>query len=280
MNSSVWFLAIVVSSMTAVASAAAQKGSQYLDPQLMPDRDYSNVFSISRSVRADGYDELVRRNGGSADYSISSATAGSLQFRIAYRYDGQPAAEGSGEIRENGRTTCNNGKCAPNTDASGPVYNPALWGTPPQLLYLGQKWLVRMNEPWELGGRNSTETVTVVGLDSKTATATLMREGASEGFFLDEPKQLSLTRDAKTFVFDLIPGTAHWCGYTTFRRGVVVSDELVVTRADTLRSSEGTEIVAHERRIMLLNAAPPAMSSSRLSVLTPWESILETEAPA
>jgi hypothetical protein len=45
----------------------------------VPGRSYGNVFSISRSVQADGYDELVRRNGGSADYSVSSSNHSSLQ---------------------------------------------------------------------------------------------------------------------------------------------------------------------------------------------------------
>jgi hypothetical protein len=61
--------------------------------------------------------------------------------------------------------------------------------------------------------------------------------------------------------FDLLPGASHWQGYTTFTKGVVISDELVVTRTDTLRSNEGKEIVAHERRNMLLNAAPSPTSN-------------------
>jgi hypothetical protein len=58
---------------------------------------------------------------------------------------------------------------------------------------LGQKWTVRIDEPWELGGQKGTETVTVIGIDPKTRTATLMREGASEGFFVDEAKRRSRT---------------------------------------------------------------------------------------
>ena len=262
MNHRVCFLTTLLSSVAVTAWAVMPNTSGYFDLQLVPGRSYGNVFSISRSVRADGYDELVRRNGGSADYSLSSATPGSLQFRIAYRYDGQPAAAATYEIRDGGRTGCYDGKCTRTTDASGLAYNPVLWGTAPQHLSLGQKWTVRISEPWELGGPNGTETVTVIAIDPKTGTATLMREGASAGFFLDEPKQLKLTRDGQTAVFDLLPGASHWQGYTTFTKGVVVSDELVVTRTDTLCSDDGKEIVALERRIMLLNAAPSPPSNS------------------
>jgi hypothetical protein len=260
MKRRVCFLAVLLSCVTA-AWAGMPNSSEYFDLQLVPGR-YSNVFSISRSVQADGYDELVRRNGGSADYSVSSANSSSLQFRLAYRYDGQPVAAGTGEIRDSGRTTCNDGKCTRTTDASGLVYNPELWGTARQHLSLGQKWTVHINEPWELGGASGTETVTVIGIDPKTRTATLMREGASDGFFLEEPKQVKLTRAGQTIVFDLLPGASHWQGYTTFKKGVVISDELVVTRTDTLRSGDGKETVALERRIMLLNAAPSPTSDS------------------
>jgi hypothetical protein len=72
------FLAVLLSCVTA-AWAGMPNSSEYFDLQSVPGRSYGNVFSISRSVQADGYDELVRRNGGSADYSVSSSNHSSLQ---------------------------------------------------------------------------------------------------------------------------------------------------------------------------------------------------------
>jgi hypothetical protein len=131
---------LVVSS----ASAKPLTGDDYLAPHLKPAHLNSNVFSISRSIRAEGYDELVRRNGGSADYTVTSVGADSWQFMLAYHYDGQPAGAEVLELRDGGRIACNDGKCAPNTDASGLIYNPALWGKPPKRLTVGGKlvtWL-------------------------------------------------------------------------------------------------------------------------------------------
>jgi hypothetical protein len=65
-----------------------------------------------------------------------------------------------------------------------------------------------------------------------------------------------MVRSGQTVVVNLVPGETHWRGYGTFTKGVVISDELVVTRKDILRSDDGQEIQAVERRIMLLNAAP------------------------
>jgi hypothetical protein len=50
----------LASSAFAVELAAAD----YLTPRFQVADTYSNVFSISRSIRAGGYDELVGRNGG------------------------------------------------------------------------------------------------------------------------------------------------------------------------------------------------------------------------
>ena len=96
----------------------------------------------------------------------------------------------------------------------------------------------------------------MVSVDPAAGTATLMREGSSEGYFLDEPKQIKMGREGETIVLNLIPGVSHWRGYATFARGVLLSDELVVTRTEVLRSDEGKEVAALERRIMLLNASP------------------------
>jgi hypothetical protein len=124
------FLALTVL-MVSPTYAAGPVGESYLLPQFRPGETSASVFSISRSVRADGFDELVRRNGGSADYLAIESSAGSWGFRAIYRSDGQPAQEEVGYFREGGRSYCANSACNRYLDASGLLYNPALWGTPP-----------------------------------------------------------------------------------------------------------------------------------------------------
>jgi hypothetical protein len=228
----------------------------YLVPQIQPGQTYSNVFSISRSVKADGFDELVRRNGGSADYSAMGSSAGSWSFRATSRYDGQPLHQEVGYFRDGGRSYCVGHDCNRYSDASGLLYNPALWGTPLKRMSKGMSWTVDIAEPWELGGANSRQTVTVILADPISATVILMREGTSNGPFDNESTHIQLGQGGQSIALELVPGAAHWTGYATFRQGVVISDELVVTRTDVLRGSDGREYPATERRIMLLNASP------------------------
>jgi len=47
-----------------------------------------------------------------------------------------------------------------------------------------------------------------------------------------------------------------WTGYTTFREGVVVSDELLVQRPVTFVSNELSRMAGSEREYILLNAMP------------------------
>jgi hypothetical protein len=244
-------------SFTGLALSAAKSltGDDYLTPHLRVSQSYSNVFAIAHAVKAEGFDEYVRRNGGSGDYTVTTASNDAWQFRGTYHYDGQ-APVPIGELRDGGRTACSDGKCVPYDDGTGLLYNPTLWGTPPTHLAAGVSRTEHHEKPWELGGPNGTQTVTVIHADPTTATVTLKREGTSEGFFADEPAQLKMVRSGQTVVVNLVPGETHWRGYATFTKGVVISDELVVTRRDILRSIDGQEVKAVERRIMLLNAAP------------------------
>ena len=234
----------------------------YLTPQFSSGQTFSNVFSILRSIKADGYDEHASRNGGSADYTVVSANADSWIAKLGWRYDGQPGGDGTGELRDNGHTFCGldgAGKTSCNAylEGSGLAYNPTIWGVPPKQLAKGMSWTVDLKQAWELGGSNGTEKVTVVSVDPHTDTATLMREGTSEGFFAEsDAHTVQLSHDGHTEVFDVKPGTSHWKGYTTFVKGVVFNDELVVMRDDVLISKSGSSVHATERRVMLLNAAP------------------------
>jgi hypothetical protein len=238
------------------AYAAKSTDEHFLSPDFRSGQAYSNVFSIAHSIRAQGYDESAKRNGGSADYTVVKVDGDSWIFDLNYRYDGQPQARGESELRDNGRSSCSKGKCHPYLDASGLVYNPAFWGVPPKHIVAGMTWKVPLDTPWELGGRNGNQTVTAIRVEPDSGIVTLMREGTSEGLFDGQSTQVKLQRGDQTTEWTLTAGASHWKGYTTFAKGIVLSDELLVTRSDVLRSKDGEELKADERWIMLLNAAP------------------------
>jgi len=255
-------LAASLLSLAGVAYADGLSDDRYLTPQFSAGQTYSNVFSILRSIKADGYDEHASRNGGSADYTILPANSDGWAARARGRYDGQASGDDGIEFRDNGRTYCllnASGKtsCYSNLEGSGLTYNTTIWGVPPKPLVQGMSWTVDLKQAWELGGSNGTEKVSVVSVDPATDTAVLLREGSSEGFYAEsDPHTVQLTHDGHTETLEVKPGTSHWKGYATFVKGVVFSDELVVTREDLLVNKNGSSVKATERRVMLLNAAP------------------------
>ncbi|GLQ92462.1 hypothetical protein [Dyella acidisoli] len=247
------------------AGASFAKDAEHtvdLTPQLKVGQTYSNVFSILRSIKAPGYDEQARRNGGSADYTVVASAPAEWRFNSAWSYDGQQAGEDQEALRDGGRTYCSikegaTDQCKPYLEASGLLYNPAIWGVPPQHIAEGMTWKVDLKQPWELGGKDGMETVTVIRVDARTGSVTLMREGHATGSYGEsDPATVRLTHDGKTETFAVAPGASHWKGYTTFLKGIVFNDQLLVTRDDVLRGKDGKELKATERRIMLLNAAP------------------------
>jgi len=259
-------LVLLVTSFMPLAIAKSPIEATQLQPVFAVGQTYSNVFSIMRSIKADGYDEVARRNGGSADYTVTAVSPEGWRFQLLYRYDGTPADKLDIELREGGRTQCilgTDGKrdCKPYLDGSGLVFNPGLWGTPPAHLAPGMSWTASLKSAWELGGPNGTEKVTVVSVDPATDTVVLLREGTASGPYAGDHGQTKLTRDGNVETFDVVPGVAHWRGYATFVKGIVFADSVLVTRYLTLKDQSGKSVRAAERMIMLLNAAPwPTLS--------------------
>lgn len=237
------------------AAAVSPTAAPALTPAYRVGTSLSNVFSRTIAIRAPGFDELVHRISGTATYHVTDAALAKPQLHIDYRYDGRAAGSGMVELSDAGATNCFAGKCAPNTDASGLAYNPRLWGRAPATLRVGQHWTVDIAAPWELGPAGQ-QTVTVVALDSTSHTVTLEREGTGNGAWLDDAPKLTLTRDGHSYEVTRQAGHAHWHGYTTFRDGIVLSDELVSTRPVTLTSTQLGCIEATERQYILLNAMP------------------------
>lgn len=257
-----YLLAASLMLLAGTVKADERSGDRYLTPRFSSGQTFSNVFSILRSMKAEGYDERVSRNGGSADYTMISADANAWSASVEWRYDGRPSGKGREEFRNSQGTFCqlnadDKPTCSAYMEGSGLSYNPQLWGVPPKSLAQGMSWNVDLKQVWELGGPNGTEKVTVISVDPHTDTAILLREGISEGFFAEsDAHTVQLNRDGQSEAFDIKPGTSRWKGYATFVKGVVFSDELVVTRDDTLIGKDGRVVKATERRVMLLNAAP------------------------
>lgn len=247
-------LALATASLPAVAGDR-QPHAAALTPVFHPGERYANVFSRTIAVRADGFEDNVRRVSGSAAYRVLDGEAARPRLHIDYRYDGRAPGSGTVAFRDEGATACFDRHCSPNTDASGLAWNPRLWGVAPAALRVGQHWSLDIAQPWELGTRGR-QTVTVVAFDARDKRVTLKREGDGDGAFLGDTPTLTLRRDGRSQVFRMSAGHAHWTGYTTFRAGVVVSDELMVERPLTLVSDTSQRIVAQEREYILLNAAP------------------------
>jgi hypothetical protein len=130
-----------------------------------------------------------------------------------------------------------------------------LWGTPPDALASGTSWQVNIPQAWELGPA-ATQTVTVVSLDPSSHEITLKREGSGAGAYDNDKKQVQVKKDGREYTVDVAPGNSHWIGYTTFRQGIVVSDELMVERDVILSAPHFPRTEAKERQYILLNAAP------------------------
>jgi hypothetical protein len=236
--------------------ASSESSAQCFTPPILIGEHFSNICSIATSTKADGFDEKVARNSGSSDYTLRQVSAElALSFEETDAYDGSPASRGENVIREQGSIACWNGACRAYTDASGLVYNRLLWGNPPTKLKPGTTWQVDIRQPWELGPAG-IQTVTVVNINHQDGTVTLKREGTSEGLAADEAAQVTLIRQGQPITLDVVPGKSQWTGYTTFQHGIIISDELLVVRADVLQSKEIGSVNATRRRYILLNAAP------------------------
>ena len=85
------------------------------------------------------------------------------------------------------------------------------------------------------------------------------RSGEGEGAAENEIKKVTLTKDKKTYAVEVTQGKATWDGYTTFRRGIIMSDVLLMQRPITVSSPEIAESTGIERQYILLNATPAGL---------------------
>jgi hypothetical protein len=254
-------------SLAHASSVHAEPAATFLRPDLKVGEHFSDVFSKTVSTRGAGFEEKVERISGTADYTVTAVTAKSTVFDEDDRYDGHPA---SGplhdiEILRDGITSCFAGRCRVNDQTSGLVFNPLLWGNAPGQLRAGMTWDVAIPAPWEIGPAG-TEQVRVLRIDPRNAVVTLSRTGHGAGLSSDDqsrekrgrPMQITTTA-GNTIQVSVIPGKASWTGYTTIRRGVIVSDVIMVRRQVTLVSRSGDRFEGEQRSYTLLNLSRDAI---------------------
>jgi len=244
--------------VTGQVSDTSINASKCLETKMQVSQEIRNVFSRTISFRINGFDAFVKRASGTAIYKVQQVMPQQIVTNVNVLYDGNAASTGESTIKDGGRTLCWNGECSVATDASGVSINPLLWGTPRGKLHVGQSWDVEITVPWELGPAGK-QIVKVVSVDPLNDSITLEREGEGEGDTVNEKKKLPLVKDQKTYMVDVSVGKAKWSGYTTFRRGLILSDVLLVERPVTITSAEIGQSSGTERQYILLNAAPPGL---------------------
>ncbi len=245
----------------------AQSTTTFLRPDLEVGEHLSDVFSKTVSTKGTGFKEQVDRISGTADYVVTGVTPKAIIFDEDDRYDGHPA---NGpvhdiEILRDGVTTCHAGQCRINDQTSGVIFNPLLWGKAPDQLRPGASWKFAIAAPWEIGPVGTGQ-VHVLRVDPRNGSVTLTRIGNGTGPSSDDQHREKsgksmqiITTAGKAIEVSVIPGQTSWRGYTTIRRGVVISDVIMVRRQVTLVAASGDRFEGQQRAYTLLNLVQDAL---------------------
>jgi hypothetical protein len=226
----------------------------YFTLKLIKGDTLANIYSRTIAFTGNDFTPVVFRVSGTSIYEVVDNNRSKPVFNETDLYDGRPESKGLSTIGLDGSARYNDQSFV-NSSASGLLYSELVWGPVNKNIQEGDSWKNTISQPWELGGPG-TQVIKVIAIDKKNQTLTLQREGSSEGFFDQDKKQIEiLTKDEKKLKMDVTPGTAHWIGYTTFKNGVILSDELLVSRPVTL-SKDSLHFVAKQREYILLNAMP------------------------
>lgn len=258
MNSAKFGMALVgLTSMGVSVAIAADSPppAGYFRMQLTPGATYGDVFSRTFSIKGQGFQEIVKRQSGSAAYTVVDTNPDRPVFQLTYRYDGTAPGSGRVQIRDRGRTVCFDDKCQVDAETSGLAFDPVLWGEPPPNLMPGTSWRLRITQPWELGPPGN-ETIRVVSVDPANAAVMLDREGHGSGLSDSEDlHNVAMTVGKATVDAKIVAGASHWSGQTVFRHGIILSDVLLLERPVTLVTKIGS-FKGIERAYTLLNAMP------------------------
>jgi hypothetical protein len=245
----------------AVNPAPTTTTDGYLKPHVRVGEQITDVYSKSVSWSGDGLRGHVARYSGTSTYTITAVRPDAIVFDELDRSDGQPpspAVHGA-KVFADGNTWCYQGKCRINGQTSGVFFIPLLWGVAPDSLHAGSAWRVEIDEPWEIGPKG-TEQVRVVDMDAAHGAITLVRRGSGTGPSSDELRWMHAsapvritTTDGNRVAVALRPGNSTWSGRTTIRRGVIVSDEIMVTQQVAFVAKDGKTWNAELRAYTLLN---------------------------
>jgi len=235
--------------------ASADVPQSYLRPHFAPGQHYSNIFSLMVSVEGPGFETWVNRVAGSGTYVVSSVTATQVKFNSWYRYDALGAGNGPFTIDLATLYPVQGGKVTPDTQGSGLAYNPFLWGQPRAGLRVGESWDVAIPTQWELGPAG-VQHVSVVSIDPAGSIVTLEREGTATSHQPGAKAFAVMVHGVKRTVRSFPDGPTHWRGYTTFRDGIVMSDDVLMEYRVVLKSPGQPDLTGTKRAIMLLNAVP------------------------
>jgi hypothetical protein len=232
----------------------SDSSSYYFTLKLSKGEKLANVFSRTIAYHSDGFSDLVQRVSGTGNYIVLENDPQSAVFESHGLYDGRPEGKGNYTVRTNGQSIYN-GKSYQDASASGVLFNSFIWGVPPATIRDGDQWDAIVNQPWELGCEGK-QLITVVQIDKLHHSITLKREGSGEGFYQADPKQVTVTlNDGKKITLDIVPGRSSWSGYTSIKNGVIISDELLVTRPISLKN-DSLNFTGRQREYILLNAMP------------------------
>jgi hypothetical protein len=249
-------VAAAIVAFALVAPARAGQDHAYLKPDLRIGEQLTHVFSKAVSINGHGFSEYVRRVSGTGDVTVTSIGPEAIVFSASYRYDGRPVGNGEEKRLADGVTGCWDGHCSVNLSTSGTLFNRALWGEAPADIHAGTTWTANIAQPWELGPPG-TETVRVVRVEPSAGEIVLVREGSGSGRSTDdgEPgERITITTgDGKPLEVSVVPGRTTWRGRTIVRKGVIVSDTIMVERHVRLVSASGRTFEGEQRSYTLEN---------------------------
>jgi len=247
---------ICAQSKTATQSSR-RSATGFFEPNLKVRQKIATIFSKTVSYEGGGIDPNAGSIGGTEKLEVEDNSPLQPVFKSWAHYDGQPVREALVEFRSRGQLHCKpkTDECRTYLDDSGPLFDAFLWGDPPSAIQEGQTWNVQLSKEWELGPPGD-QTVTVVAVDPGHRQVTLKREGSGSGWFKNDQHQMKITRGGKEYTVAITPGEAHWVGFSSFREGVTVSDELLETRTLTISSKEFGTATITERQFTILNQAP------------------------
>jgi len=250
----IFMTAILIGAFSTAAVFGQSKkvpSNSYFIPTFRTGEKFATIFSRTIAVTSGDFPSVVRRISGTGNYTVTDNNDQTTKFDALFVYDGRPEDRSKVSFLDSGKTISYNGKLLSNTDASGLSYNPRLWGTAPKEIKPGVSWETKIDSAWELGGAGSQK-ITVLSIDPVNHAVTLKREGDGEGALAYDEKEMDIVRNGNKIRVKITPGKTHWVGYTIFKNGIVISDELMMTRALTL-SYEEQRFTAKQRQYILLN---------------------------